>query len=209
VERFRFYIVIFAITFILAIVFSLADAGWIVDLVSFLAFLTSVIYFLFSFEEPPKAKKLLIPEVHNYYKSRMNNYSNLVALEFALLSFLFFIVIATTSISWSLTILSLWFISIPITYVIIVQTSKNLEKEKLVNYFSLKFPEYEFVLLEQIVTALLLSESLKRYLLLQNLQDKTDNESLPLEKFVDTYLEYLKAAGISLVSGEIEEINKL
>lgn len=139
----------------------------------------------------------------------MNNYSNLVALEFALLSFLFFIVIATTSISWSLTILSLWFISIPITYVIIVQTSKNLEKEKLVNYFSLKFPEYEFVLLEQIVTALLLSESLKRYLLLQNLQDKTDNESLPLEKFVDTYLEYLKAAGISLVSGEIEEINKL
>lgn len=208
-ERFRFYIVIFAITFILAIVFSLADAGWIVDLVSFLAFLTSVIYFLFSFEEPPKAKKLLIPEVHNYYKSRMNNYSNLVALEFALLSFLFFIVIATTSISWSLTILSLWFISIPITYVIIVQTSKNLEKEKLVNYFSLKFPEYEFVLLEQIVTALLLSESLKRYLLLQNLQDKTDNESLPLEKFVDTYLEYLKAAGISLVSGEIEEINKL
>lgn len=208
-ERFRFYIVIFAITFILAIVFSLADAGWIADLISFLAFLTSVIYFLFSFEEPPKAKKLLIPEVHNYYKSRMNNYSNLVALEFALLSFLFFIVIATTSISWSLTILSLWFISIPITYVIIVQTSKNLEKEKLVNYFSLKFPEYEFVLLEQIVTALLLSESLKRYLLLQNLQDKTDNESLPLEKFVDTYLEYLKAAGISLVSGEIEEINKL
>lgn len=208
-ERFRFYIVIFAITFILAIVFSLADAGWIVDLVSFLAFLASVIYFLFSFEEPPKAKKLLIPEVHNYYKSRMNNYTNLVAIEFALLSFVFFIIIATTSISWALTILSLWFISIPITYVIILQTSKNLEKEKLVNYFSLKFPEYEFVLLEQIVTALLLSESLKRYLLLQNLQDKTDNESLPLEKFVDTYLEYLKAAGISLVSGEIEEINKL
>jgi hypothetical protein len=209
VERFRFYIVIFAITFILAIVFSLADAGWIVDLVSFLAFLASIIYFLFSFEEPPKAKKLLIPEVHNYYKSRMNNYTNLVAIEFALLSFVFFIIIATTSISWALTILSLWFISIPITYVIILQTSKNLEKEKLVNYFSLKFPEYEFVLLEQIVTALLLSESLKRYLLLQNLQDKTDNESLPLEKFVDTYLEYLKAAGISLVSGEIEEINKL
>ncbi|MBE0573736.1 hypothetical protein IH575_02420 [Candidatus Dojkabacteria bacterium] len=208
-ERFRFYIVIFAITFILAIVFSLADAGWIVDLVSFLAFLASIIYFLFSFEEPPKAKKLLIPEVHNYYKSRMNNYTNLVAIEFALLSFVFFIIIATTSISWALTILSLWFISIPITYVIILQTSKNLEKEKLVNYFSLKFPEYEFVLLEQIVTALLLSESLKRYLLLQNLQDKTDNESLPLEKFVDTYLEYLKAAGISLVSGEIEEINKL
>lgn len=208
-ERFRFFIVIFTITLILAIVFSLAGAGWIADLISFLAFLASIIYFLFSFEEPPKAKKLLIPEVHNYYKSRMNNYTNLVAIEFALLSFVFFIIIATTSISWALTILSLWFISIPITYVIILQTSKNLEKEKLVNYFSLKFPEYEFVLLEQIVTALLLSESLKRYLLLQNLQDKTDNESLPLEKFVDTYLEYLKAAGISLVSGEIEEINKL
>lgn len=204
-ERFRVYIALLIINvliLIFSVVFKFQDFAGILNFISFVA---SIIYFLFSVEEPPKASKLGIPEVHNYYRSRQNDYGNIVSIEFGILSFMFFLLVYSTQLSLGFIVIILWVISVPITYFIIYKTSKNLQINKIIDYVKFVRPDIDTSFVNKTIKSLsALNTKDKKKLLLV----KSSNKLL-LTDLVNIYLTYLDALDSQLTSGEIEEINSL
>lgn len=201
---FKIYTSVFVanlVFWIASLLFGFSDFAGIVN---FFTFVITLLYFVFSLEEVPNFDKLKIPEVHNFYKSRQNNYGNFIGIEFAILSFLFFLMVYLFEFSLGLTSLVLWFTSIPVSYFITKKVSSIVLKEKINDYLFLMLPNSPRGQIRQIVNHFFKSESL----------EKTSLTAIPgfdsdlLEKCSILFIEYMELESTKLLSSEIKEINK-
>jgi hypothetical protein len=184
-----------------SILFGFSDLSGIVN---FFTFVIALLYFVFSLEEVPSFDKLKIPEVHNFYKSRQNSYGNFIGIEFAILSFLFFLMVYIFEFSLGLTSLVLWFISIPASYFITKKVATIVLKEKVNDYLFLMLPNSPRGQIRQIVSHFFKSESLEK----ASLTAIPGFDSDLLEKCAILFIEYIELESTKLLGSEIKEINK-
>ena len=204
-NRFKLYTILFVINLVISALGFLLKLQDQVGVINFICFIVSVLYFLFNVEEPPKTSKLKIPEVHNYYRSRQNHFGNIVAIEFAILSFLFFILLYSTQIPLFITVLMLWGISVPVTYLIIVKTSRNHEFNKIVDYIHFVYPELKLSLIESVVKGFVKTNTLDK----DSIMLSCKGDSALLSNLADAYIDYVNSIGLTLTQGEIQAINDL
>lgn len=204
--RFKLYSVLLVLNIFIYLVSLVVNVEYVAGIINFLCFLGSVIFLLFTMEEPPVVTKLKIPEVHNRYRSAQNNYNNMLAAEFALLSFLFFLLHYSTQLSVSVAVLSLWVISIPITYLIIILNSRDKQIETVVDYIRFADESLDTESVKLIVGKIIKVNSLNKKVLLSSV---SFSDSALLGKVVDLYLVYQYSSNNKLLAEEVGEINDL
>lgn len=205
-DRFKFYIILLVVNIVLYVVSLFISIEYLAGIVNFLSFLGAVIFLLFTIEEPPSVSKLKIPEVHNRYRSAQNNYNNMLAFEFALLSFLFFILHYSTQLSISVAVLIVWVLSVPISYMIIILNSRDKQIEMVVDYIRFADKNLDSESVKLVVRKIVSVNSADRAVLLSSV---SFSDSALLSKVVDLYLGYLSSYKNELLEGEVSEINDL
>jgi len=204
-NRFKLYIAALIVNIVIFLISLVLKGEYLAGVINFISFLASIILFLFTLEEPPELSKLKIPEVHNYYKSAQNDFNNIIALEFGFLSFLFFILLYSFNFNFSFVVLSLWGLSVPITYYIILKNSRSTQINKISHYLKQFEPESNYSEIKSITMKFISIGNLNR----SDLLKINANSPLLMEKLVDRYIYYIKSSENTLVAGEIEEINDL
>lgn len=200
--RFEVYVVSFIINllvFIVSRVFNLLD---IANILNFISFTAALLYFTFSIGTEPKQNAMSIPEVHNYYKSRQNMYGSFIGAQFVVLSFVFFVLSFLFYVDLSLSIMIVWLISIPSTYLLIKFNIDNVWNEKFVDYVFTVLKTKDKKELLPIINAVI--DSKGNYKSLENKQ--LDKELFDEVKSI--YIKYSKAT-TQLIDAEIIEINNL
>lgn len=205
-SRFKTYIILLVLNASIYFSSLLLNIEYVSGVINFLSFLGSIIFLLFTFEEPPLVSKLKIPEVHSRYRSAQNNYNNLLAIEFALISFLFYILHYSTGLSLSIVVLGLWFLSVPLTYFVILLNTKDKQLELIVDYIRFSDGSLDEYKVKDILRQLIKLNSTDKDILIAGV--KVDDSAL-LQNIVDLYLHYLSSYQKSLTAGEVKEINDL
>ncbi len=201
-NRFKIFVLLGIINNVLLLTASLLGFQDVAGIVGFLLFLFSIIYLLFSVEEPPEPSRLKIPEVHKLYKSKQNNLNNFLAFEFVIISSLFGIFVLYFNFSVAIVVALLWSIAIPIVLVTIRLLSKNLLIVNTINYCRLLYPELLESEIEFVIKDFIRIGSLDKSELIAGSKDKNTAQIL-----VDVYIDYVNAQ--TIIQDEVEAINDL
>lgn len=201
-NRFKTFVLLGIVNNVLFFTASLLGFQDVAGIIGFLLFLFSIIYLLFSIEEPPESNKLKIPEVHKLYKSKQNNLNNFLAFEFVIISSLFGILVLYLNLPVAIVVALLWSIAIPVVLLTIKLLSKNLLIANTVNYCKLLYPELLESEIEFIVKDFISIGSLDKSELVAGSKDKNTSKIL-----VDAYIDYVNAQTIT--QDEVEAINDL
>lgn len=201
-NRFKTFVLLGIVNNVLFFTASLLGFQDVAGIIGFLLFLFSIIYLLFSIEEPPEPNKLKIPEVHKLYKSKQNNLNNFLAFEFVIISSLFGILVLYLNLPVAIVVALLWSITIPVVLLTIKLLSKNLLITNAINYCKLLYPELLESEIEFVVKDFISIGSLDKSELVAGSKDKNTSKIL-----VDAYIDYVNAQTIT--QDEVEAINDL
>lgn len=138
-KRLIYYIIAFMVC---AIAFALFFWSPIVDALIFAAFVLSSLALVYSRDQLPKSQEMLeIPEVHYYYRRRINPYGYAMATMLVIISLLYAVFSVFLNVRSGIVILILWFIAIICTYFITkkfaTQVDKNSSAEFIINKLQL------------------------------------------------------------------------
>jgi len=200
--------------FLILIFFLLFNNIELIDTFVFIVFLISSFLYIFSFETLPNKKKYLkIPQVNNYYYSKMNSYTYLMAFQLVIISLLY--LLSTTLLSFikqGWLALALWIIMIFNTYFITKYYQRKILFNNLLNYI---FNYFNFTLnheqvlkiLRQTNIVLSNNSNISKESLLKNIIFifKNDIDADIIKAIVYIYLEYNNIA----LNDEIKIINNL
>lgn len=204
-KRFLNYIILFLVNFSIWIISIFLGISDLVSLINFLCFVLCIYYFLFSVEEPPKSDKLFIPEVHNYYKDRINHFNNYAAIEFALLSLIFYLLMYVIQLNLGIVTFLLWGISIPITYILILITSSSKELINITDYIYKFMPQRNYNEIKELVRQFLDARSLD----INKLKELEFKDKEFRDSAASYYILYVSTRDRTLTQDEIKEINDL
>lgn len=201
--RFYLYIFGFALSVALYVFAALFGQGNVASGLILIFFVGLSLWFLFSIEVVPLKDKLIIPQVHSYYRARHKPYGLYVGVLFSIVSLLFSFFTFIMNFPLALVVLGLWLFSIVCLFGI---HKFYFEKpEDILNYFELIFPQLK-------------KEEIRYYIkTLESLSQDGNGDlysALPVSfsernEFVKLYLDYKESLGQVLISDEVEEINKL
>lgn len=118
-----------------AILFLIFNNNGIIDAIIFIAFVLSSLALIYSLDVLPTSKESLkVPEIHYYYKSRMNVYGYSMAGMMVVLSMLFALLSMFLNLRLGLTVVILWLLAVIGSRVIIKFTRNLVDKNSIYDF---------------------------------------------------------------------------
>ncbi len=202
------YSVLYLITLLFYIFFNTVGFA---DPVVFFIFLLSSVYIVFAREELPKARYIKIPEVKQYFKTRINIFGYLMSTILIASSILFILLTITLKLSYGISSLLIWPLLIIFFYLINKYSSKKAFIQSIVDYMrdiNINYPE-----LNSIIE--FLTNNVQNNYEQSKLEDEIvqkfhlNNTSIPiLHETILKYFEYVKLVENPVTPDEISELNK-
>lgn len=120
-------------------VFLLTGGTSFSDIIVFVIFLISTLYFTFEYSVLPKGDLATKPQTHLYTKKRVSNYGNIMAGYFAFSAVIYFLLTFNFGISSSLIIFILWGLTGLLSFVLARNTSLDNLKDSITDYILIKY----------------------------------------------------------------------
>ncbi len=206
----RFIVLIFLYLSSLILFLAFNQYGF-VDSIIFGVFILSVIWYVFAKEELPQ-KKLNVPAVHYYQKSRVNIYGYFMVGLLALLSLFFVFFTQVLSIRLGIAILVLWLVMLITSYYAAVWSNTNAKSLIISDFIrnSVKFSvDFDLnAVIRKLLGAPLPFTGSALYSLITSDKNFKLIDKNKLEQVIKLFIVYIEGTRDELVPGEIEEINK-
>lgn len=207
----------YAIAFIISLVgFFLFIWFPSIDAIIFIAFAIASLALVYSMDVLPKSDDLLeIPQVHHYYKQRINSYGYAMAAMLVVISVLYSILAVFLNIRSGVVALILWAVAIVATYFIGIIFASKVEENSTLDFVVRKTADtqedvYKLkVLIDYLNVNKVDKDNLKFHeknisLLCSQIELKQEIA----EEATKIFLEYKEATSTKLTSSEINAINK-
>lgn len=182
-----------------------------VDSILFGVFVLSILWYVFAQEELPD-KKLDVPAVHYYLKSRVNYYGYFMVGLLAGISLSYVILVQVLGVRSGLVILALWLAMLILSYKAAIWSNLNSEAMIIADYINsqieikVKLDLKAFI--QKLLSAPLPYSSGALYSLVTSDKNFRTLDKELVNELIQLFLEYKKGTVDKLVPGEIEEINK-
>jgi putative flippase GtrA len=207
----------YSIAFIIAII-AFVLFFWLpaIDAFIFIAFALSSLALVYSMDILPNKDELLeIPQVHHYYKQRINSYGYAMAAMLVVISVLYSILAVFLNVRSGVAALIVWVIAIISTYFISKLFSGKVEENSILDYVDKKVAKNsaESEQVKVLVSYLISSnvdeknisfheKNIKQICSFIEIDEELANQSIRV------YLSYRSATSSKVSSSEINAINK-